>query len=83
MKRKNQFGLPQLTTLLFQLRVECFAEGKVSHQYLIKPANKRNLMMAGCDYSHHRFMDDIDKMSFYNYHLYPGRIVLNPTAGYH
>lgn len=50
MKPKNQFGLPQLSTLLFQSRLDFFAEGKVWRKRLIKPANKRNLMLAGLDH---------------------------------
>jgi hypothetical protein len=45
MKPKNQFGLPQLLTLLFQSRLDFFAEGKIWHLRDINSVNKWNLTL--------------------------------------
>jgi radical SAM protein with 4Fe4S-binding SPASM domain len=54
MKPKNQFGIPQLTRLLFQSRLDFFAEGKIWHLKTIAPANKMNLTLAGLDHLYRR-----------------------------
>jgi radical SAM protein with 4Fe4S-binding SPASM domain len=54
MKPKSQFGLPQLITLMFQSRLNFFAEGKLWHVRSIAPANKRNLILAGLDHLYRR-----------------------------
>jgi len=52
MKPKNQFGLSQLFTLLFQSRLEFFSEGKYWHIHSVPLSNKWNLILAGLDHLH-------------------------------
>ena len=54
MKPKNQFGIPELMTLLFQSRLDFFSEGKIWHVRAIAPVNKRNLLLAGVDHLYRR-----------------------------
>lgn len=54
MKPKNQFGLFQLFTLLFQSRLDFFSEGKYWHIKPVSLANKGNLILAGLDHLHRR-----------------------------
>jgi radical SAM protein with 4Fe4S-binding SPASM domain len=50
MKPKNQFGLSQLITLVFQSRLIFFSEGKYWNIRSIPMSNKRNLVLAGLDH---------------------------------
>lgn len=50
MKPKNQFGLPQLASLLVLSRLDFFAEGKFWHLRSIPLKNKVNLTLAGLDH---------------------------------
>jgi len=50
MKPKNQFGLPQLATLITRSRLDFFAEGKFWRVRSIPLKNKLNLTLAGLDH---------------------------------
>jgi MoaA/NifB/PqqE/SkfB family radical SAM enzyme len=52
MKPKDQFGLSQLVTLLFQSRLDFFSEGKYWHIHSVPLSNKWNLILAGLDHLH-------------------------------
>jgi radical SAM protein with 4Fe4S-binding SPASM domain len=50
---KDQFGARDLFNLMFQSRLDFFAEGKVWHVHSIPPKKKWNLLKAGADHLIH------------------------------
>lgn len=50
MQPKDQFGVSQLSTLLFRSRLDFFCEGKNWHVRSIPLQNKMNLILAGLDH---------------------------------